>query len=222
MNNTKIRYPHAKNGFSLIETIIALFVLTVGATGAFIVISKTIHISPAVRQEIIAANLAQEGIEVVRNIRDNTLLQISDAIKQTGIPPTNPQWNDDIPATGPVGFQTRIRLVDNDDISSGWIVACCSAAKEWQQVYVQDATGFYANLCVTGACSTAGWSDSGFRRAVRIEKYPVGCSTECAEIYVKIKVFWNSDTEPVICPDANCILLESRLTKWVDYLGSFL
>ena len=63
-------------GFSLIETLMALFVLMVGVIGSFAVVSQAIRTSPTARQELIAAQLAQEGIEISRNVRDNTLLQI--------------------------------------------------------------------------------------------------------------------------------------------------
>lgn len=208
-------------GFSLIETIIALFVLTIGVVGAFIVVSKAIHVSPSVRQELIAANLAQEAIEAVRNIRDNTLLEIADKIKQTGVPPASPRWNDDIPKTGPPGFSSQLRLLDKDNITGGWEVRNAPSGK-WRQVYRNLVNGFYANLCFSAGCNTDGWEDSGFRRLLRLEQYPAGCTTDCTEVRVFVKVFWGGDTEPTSCPGPNCILLEDRLTKWVDYMGSFL
>lgn len=224
IGNGKLEIQHkAFNGFTLIETLMALFVLMTGVVTGFAVISQAVHTSPTTRQQLIAANLAQEAIEIARGVRDNTLLQIADLRKQNGILPTTPTWHENLNmGGGPGTFHTRTRLASNTDISSGWVVTCCSAAQEWQEVFINDTTGFYANLCVTGGCSTAGWRDSGFRRALRIEKYPTGCTTNCTEVYVKARVYWNADADPATCPTDNCIILEDRFTNWVDYLESFL
>jgi Tfp pilus assembly protein PilV len=61
-------------GFSLLELIIAIFVLTVGITAALQLIVSTIKTSIDTRNSVVASGLAQEGVELVRNIRDNNLL----------------------------------------------------------------------------------------------------------------------------------------------------
>tara|TARA_Y100000310_G_C20560648_1_gene752873 strand:- start:357 stop:887 length:531 start_codon:yes stop_codon:yes gene_type:complete len=65
-----------KAGFTIIEVLFAIFVLTVGAVGAFALTSQVISISSAPSSQLVASYLAQEGIEVVRNIRDSNLLAI--------------------------------------------------------------------------------------------------------------------------------------------------
>jgi Tfp pilus assembly protein PilV len=61
--------------FTLIETVMAIFILTVGTVGAFSLIQKTISFSSITSSRLVAAYLAQEGIEIVRNIRDTNYLQ---------------------------------------------------------------------------------------------------------------------------------------------------
>ena len=63
-----------KNGFSLLEVLVAITVLTVGLVGVVGLINYNISISRTSPEKIIAVNLAQEGIEVVRNIRDSNWL----------------------------------------------------------------------------------------------------------------------------------------------------
>ena len=58
-------------GFSLIETLVATFVLATGLLAAASLIFYSIESSMDSRNQVIAANLAQEGAELVRNIRDN-------------------------------------------------------------------------------------------------------------------------------------------------------
>jgi hypothetical protein len=62
-------------GFTLIEAITAIFLTTVGIVGISGLISQSITYSTISRQKLIASYLAQEGIEIVRNIRDTNLLE---------------------------------------------------------------------------------------------------------------------------------------------------
>ncbi|MDP3982141.1 MAG: prepilin-type N-terminal cleavage/methylation domain-containing protein [bacterium] len=65
-----------KEGFTLVETLIALFILTVGVGGAFGLIHQTISYMAFAQNRLVASYLAQEGIEIVRNIRDENFLKI--------------------------------------------------------------------------------------------------------------------------------------------------
>ncbi len=64
-----------KKGFTVIEVLVALVLLTVGAGGAFALLSRTISFTSAVNGRLVATYLAQEGIEIVRNIRDTNWLE---------------------------------------------------------------------------------------------------------------------------------------------------
>ncbi len=58
-----------QSGFTLIELIVSLLML-IGILQIFLLISASVNSSSTLRDGLVAANLAQEGIEVVRNIRD--------------------------------------------------------------------------------------------------------------------------------------------------------
>lgn len=60
-----------KKGFSLLEVLSAIFVLSVGIVGVLSLITSSIRDSIDSRNHIIASELAQEGVELVRNVRDN-------------------------------------------------------------------------------------------------------------------------------------------------------
>ena len=62
-------------GFSLIEVITAIFILTVGVGGAFSLIYQTLSAVYTIRSELTASFLAQEGVEIVKNLRDNAWLE---------------------------------------------------------------------------------------------------------------------------------------------------
>lgn len=61
-------------GFTIVESLVAIAVFTVGISAAIFVINQSIGASTRTKNKIIAGYLAQEGIEVVRNIRDRNWL----------------------------------------------------------------------------------------------------------------------------------------------------
>jgi len=75
-----------KNGFTIIEAIVAIFILTVGIIACSILADQVFRSASTAKDRLIAVNLAQEGIEVIRNIRDNSWLAL------------DPTWKDDLPA----------------------------------------------------------------------------------------------------------------------------
>ncbi len=61
-------------GFSLFETLVAIFILLVSVTGAMTLTQKSLSSSYYSRDQVIAAFLAQDAIEYIRSVRDyNTL-----------------------------------------------------------------------------------------------------------------------------------------------------
>ena len=61
-------------GFTMIELVIALFVLTVAVIGAYNAFSIMVVATAQMSDRFTAAYLAEEGIEIVRNMRDNNWL----------------------------------------------------------------------------------------------------------------------------------------------------
>lgn len=63
-----------ERGFTLIETLVALILVTIAMGPVFILATSSVNVASRIEHNLIAANLAQEGIEVVRNIRDTNWL----------------------------------------------------------------------------------------------------------------------------------------------------
>lgn len=61
-------------GMTLVETLMALFILSITITSAYAVILANLASANAVKNSFIASGLAQEGIEVARNLRDSDWL----------------------------------------------------------------------------------------------------------------------------------------------------
>lgn len=60
----------SQRGFTLVEVLAALAMLSVAIVPTLFLSTSSLDISFSIRNNLIAANLAQEGVEVVRAIRD--------------------------------------------------------------------------------------------------------------------------------------------------------
>ncbi len=67
-----------KNGFTLLETLIAVFVILIGVLGVYAAVQYPLFVSSYSRSRLTALYLAQEGIEIVKNIRDENFLNNAD------------------------------------------------------------------------------------------------------------------------------------------------
>jgi len=64
----------ANKGFTLIEAMVALVLVTLAMGPVFILATSSVNVASRIEHNLIASNLAQEGIEVIRNIRDTNWL----------------------------------------------------------------------------------------------------------------------------------------------------
>lgn len=67
-------FQQKNKAFTLIETLVAISIFTMSILGLMSVLSSGIASTNYAKQKIIASYLAQEGIEYVRNMRDNLVL----------------------------------------------------------------------------------------------------------------------------------------------------
>jgi len=63
-------------GFTLIEALVAISILIVGILSSFLVVNRVLYSVTNISDRLTASFLAQEGLELVRNIRDTNLLRI--------------------------------------------------------------------------------------------------------------------------------------------------
>ena len=119
-----------KSGLGLIEVIVALAVVITGVVSGLTLTSYNLDASVASQTRLIAANLAREGLEVVRSLRDSNWLA------------GNP-WNSNIVAAD------KYRLiVQFDPSANAWStvsqdtdLAACDAC----QIYLDEANDVYGH-----------------------------------------------------------------------------
>lgn len=72
-----------QKGFTIIELVIAIFILSIAVIGAFSAFTIMDILTNNSADRFISAYLAQEGIEIVRNIRDNNFLNLETEVGRT-------------------------------------------------------------------------------------------------------------------------------------------
>lgn len=72
-----LKNPTTKKGESLVEVIVAIFIVTIGSAVATSLIVSAIQSNVFSRDNLVALNLAEEGIETVRGMRDANWLKYS-------------------------------------------------------------------------------------------------------------------------------------------------
>ncbi len=113
-------------GFTLLETIIAIFVATIGILGAMSLIQRVVVSISISSSRLIGTFLAQEGIEIVRNVRDTNWLE---ARTKTNA------WSEGLTVCPGTGFIADYKLADQIDPS----FPCFSG-----QFLNIDSDGFYS------------------------------------------------------------------------------
>lgn len=71
---TKGRITTLPRGFTLVETLVALSILLIAVVTPITLIGDSLHKMYFARDEAIAVNIAQEGIEMVRQVRDTNMI----------------------------------------------------------------------------------------------------------------------------------------------------
>ncbi len=63
-----------ERGFTMIELIVTLAILSFGIIGVYSAFTPLVYLTSNISSRLTAAYLAQEGMEIVRNIRDNNII----------------------------------------------------------------------------------------------------------------------------------------------------
>ena len=154
-------------GFTVLESIVAIFILSLSIAGVFTAVQQSLSQSIIAKDEVKAFYLAQEAVEVIRNLRDaNQLVKIKNDL--------NHHWLNGIAQnSGDPCYFDHICRVDAVDFSlnycgSSW--DSCPALKQNQSPFL------YSYLS---------GQDTNFKREIQIE------SVSTNEITVTVWITWS-------------------------------
>ena len=105
---------NSKTGQSLLEMLIAIFVLVIALTATLVLISSSISAGRESKYRLTSNSLAREGIEIVRNIRDSNWIDSSSSSWNAGL-------YTDTTAIPVIDGSSPISLDFSADSFSGWI-----------------------------------------------------------------------------------------------------
>lgn len=64
---------NARSGFTLVETLVAIAILMIAVAGPLTVANQALTAALGARDTMIASYLAEEGMESIKNIKDNNV-----------------------------------------------------------------------------------------------------------------------------------------------------
>ncbi len=141
-----------EKGFSLIEVIVAVGIVSFAFVGIMAIFASNIRVEIANRDRITASYLAQEGVEVIRQIRDNSWRE-------------GKAYDADIPT----GENQTLSLNDPDNLTRGWEVSASGALNK-QKIYLTDAGTYIQTKNESYVATHPSLRETTFRRVVKIEK----------------------------------------------------
>ena len=145
-----------KKGFTLLEVIIAISILTVAIGGIFALVHQTLKMASLANSKLVAAYLAQEGVEIVRNFRDNNWLE---------------QRRDS-------GFSWKAGIEEGEYEADYNDAALAPFVGNGRHLYIDGSNGFYAYLGSPRPADT----QTKFKRKITINEH----GEEMIEITVKV------------------------------------
>jgi len=173
--------------FTLIETLVAISLLSVAIVAPMSLTSQSLSTALYARDQITAFNLAQEGLEAVRAVRDGQILQISQTTDPTGI---------DLFGSIPINqdFTIDSRLTNPAQAMQACPAGGCASLQTNGTLYGYDA-------------DTSSWPRTYFTRTMHASY--VGASQD--EIRVSVTVSW-----PTVSTQVRSFVIFENLYRWVN------
>lgn len=176
----KIKITKNKKGFTLVETMFAVMILSLAIVGMMTVVANSLFASRYARDEITVSYLLQEVVDYVRNDRDTSVFLQNDKV-------IDEAWTD---FTAKYANCSDSNIGCYFDVLSGELpVACSSSGGCPNLCYDENAesTPFYISEDIFGNCSGS-TSLTSFQRKTVV----VVAGSNPDELNVTVTVFWKN------------------------------
>jgi len=184
-------------GFTLVEALVAIAIISLAVTGPLFSASRSIIVAENAKNQLIATNLAREGIEYVRMMRDDEYLS---ARLVGGATVSSDAWNHFLtnnPLTDPTSIANCIspNFCALDPVAAVTPLTQCVGS--CNPLYQTVGNGIYTlNSTISGAVQTP------FTRSIQASAVTV------ADEQILVTVSWNFRGTPYF------VNLRDHLTPW--------
>ena len=193
--NFKIYYKKLNKGFTIVEVAISIFVLSIAVIGVYSAFTLVALLTSDIEERFIGVYLAQEGIEIIRNIRDTKWVLDS----ENG-------WDEAISIYDDGGCMDNGCETDIDQSLSPWVVT-------------GDEQGTYLNIDENGFYGYSGNTLTKFKRKIIIIMASAGI------MRVSVEVSWDrkatmispeelAGTADCSTSESNCVVFEEYMYDW--------
>lgn len=196
-------------GFSIGEVMVAVFILLVGVLDAVFLTVKSVDSLGNSRDSVVATLLAQEGVELVRNVRDNTVTETCGSDRCTSFDSVN-------------GFPSGSGGTCTADYSlAGTGKLTCTGATAGN-LYLNESTGLYGHDTGGSAIQI-----KGLKRNIYITYGNTASPASLENTYATVTsvvVFGGADfpsdithIDTTCLKSKNCTYAQTHLTSWINY-----
>lgn len=161
-------------GFTLLETMVAIAILLIAVAGPISIIGDSLQKIYFARDQVVAVNLAQEGIEAARQVRDSNFLSIT----QGGIG----NWLTGI-------SQNQDYIVDADASVGPVFISCGSGCSKRVYFYFDGGSPGISFYRQSQFAPGSGWTATPFSRVIAVDN---GCTPAATECKVTSTVTWKT------------------------------
>lgn len=199
MTHYRFYYTHKERGFTLIETLVAISVLTIAVVAPMTLTSQALSAAMYARDQITAFHLAQEAIEGVRSIRDANILSNA--------------YGSQLDILSGIPIERDFVIDTRDDAAATAIHECttgtCPPLKTDEIFYAYGPVG---TTDIYGAAP--GWQSTNFTRTVRASWVACPGEQSCSdenEVRISVTVQWRTSAERT-----RSFTISQNLYRWVS------
>lgn len=170
-------------GFTLVETMVAISILSLTVASAFTAVQMGLKASIGAKDQITAFYLAQEALEFIKNVRDENALHSLENPSSINWLQGLSETKDDPCWMGDTNYPQKTCTIDSAKGISGGVASCTGGFGTCPNLNQDSSTGLY------GYTSGGNWNPTNFKREIQISMLP----TVTDAITVTIKMSWSTE-----------------------------
>lgn len=200
----------AKNrGLTMVETLVAISILTIAVIGPLGIIAQALHTSYYARDQMTAYYLAQEAVEYVRNLRDKQGINITNQYLDNTISTPPPTWIQGVVLLDQLNPRTVTTSLDTYSLTrtagdykfDKCLGSCAPLNISTDGIFGDSSAGSVPSNFIREIYFQRVYSDSGFDSG--------GNPTTPEEFVMVVNVYWKSGSTN------SKLTLKEYFTDWV-------